>query len=106
MCRGHVRVGVARRAIASRGTPRARCGRSARRRRSPVRPDRRVDDADPLAAEHLVEAGAELAVAVVDEETRSLEEVGEAEVAGLLGDPAAGRFAVQPARWTRRLPTS
>jgi hypothetical protein len=55
------------------------------------RPDRCADDADPLAAEHIVEGGAELAVAVVDEESRSLEQVGEAEVAGLLGDPAAGR---------------
>src|SRR5262245_2427619 len=54
-------------------------------------PDRRVDDADPLAAEHLVEAGAERALAIVDEESRPLEQVGEAEVAGLLGDPAAGR---------------
>src|SRR5436190_629854 len=55
------------------------------------RADRCVDDADPLAAEHLVEGGGELAVAVVDEEPRPLEQVGEAEVAGLLGDPAAGR---------------
>ncbi len=50
-----------------------------------------MDDADPLAAEHLVEADAELAVAVVDEESHPLEQVAEAEVAGLLGDPAAGR---------------
>jgi hypothetical protein len=50
-----------------------------------------VDHLDPFAAEHLVEAGAELAVAVVDQEPRPLEEAGKAEIARLLRDPAAGR---------------
>jgi hypothetical protein len=70
------------------------------------RSDRRVDHLDRFAAEDLVEASAELAVAVVDQEPRPLEQAGEAEVAGLLGDPGAGRVVVQPARWTRRLPSS
>jgi hypothetical protein len=50
-----------------------------------------VDHLDPFAAEDLVEAGAELAVAVVDQEPRPLEQAGKAEVARLLRDPAAGR---------------
>jgi hypothetical protein len=53
--------------------------------------DRRVDHLDPFAAEHLVVAGAEFAVAVVDQEPGPLEEAGEAQVARLLGDPGAGR---------------
>ena len=48
---------------------------------------RRVDDRDSFAAEELVEGGGELAVAIVDQETRPLEKVGEAEVARLLDDP-------------------
>ncbi len=46
----------------------------------------RVDDRDSFAAEQLVEGGGELAVAIVDQETRPLEKVGEAEVARLLDD--------------------
>src|SRR5262249_32783566 len=42
-------------------------------------------------SEDVVEAGAELAVAVVDQEPRLLEQAREAEVARLLGDPGAGR---------------
>src|SRR5262249_30271788 len=53
--------------------------------------DRRVDHLDPFAAEDLVEAGAELAVAVVDQDPRPLEQTGEAEVASLLRDPGASR---------------
>src|SRR5947208_9005939 len=49
------------------------------------------DDSDALAAKHLVERHGELAVAVVDQEPHPLEQTGEAEVAGLLGDPGAGR---------------
>ena len=48
---------------------------------------RRVDDPGSFAAEHLVEGSGELAVAIVDQETRPLEKVGEAEVARLLDDP-------------------
>jgi hypothetical protein len=40
-----------------------------------------VDDVDAFAAEDLVEGGAELAVAVVDQEVHPLEQAGEAEVA-------------------------
>jgi hypothetical protein len=63
----------------------------------PRRANGRVDD----SAEHLVERGAELAVAVVDQEAHPREQAGEAEVARL---PV--RLVVQPARWTRRLPSS
>jgi len=52
------------------------------------RPDRCSDDLDPFAAEDLVEGGAELAVAVVNQEPRPFEDTREAEVARLLGDPA------------------
>jgi hypothetical protein len=45
---------------------------------------RRVDHLDAFAAEDLVEAGAELAVAVVDQEPRPFEQASEAEVASLL----------------------
>jgi hypothetical protein len=48
---------------------------------------RSVDHPDSFAAEQLVEGGGELAVAIVDQETRPLEKVGEAEVARLLDDP-------------------
>jgi hypothetical protein len=50
-----------------------------------------VDHLDAFAAEDLVKGGAELAVPVVDQEARPLEDAGEAEVARLLGDPGAGR---------------
>jgi hypothetical protein len=72
----------------------------------PWRSDRRVDDLDPFAAEDLVEAGAELAVSIVDQEPRSLEQAGEAEVASLLRTQAPIGLVVQPARWSRRLPSS
>ena len=65
-----------------------------------------MDHLEPFAAEYLVKCRAELAIAVVDQEPHPLEDTGEAEVAGLLGHPGAGRFEVQPARWTRRLPSS
>ena len=45
--------------------------------------DRCVDHRDPFAAEDLVEGGAELAVAVVDQELHPFEDTGEAEVARL-----------------------
>ncbi|MCA1680867.1 MAG: hypothetical protein LC777_18910 [Actinobacteria bacterium] len=47
---------------------------------------------DPFAAEDLVEGGAELAVAVVNEEARPLEQAGEARVARLLHDPRTRRI--------------
>jgi hypothetical protein len=55
------------------------------------RADRRVDHLDRFAAEDLVGGGAELAVAVVDQEAHPLEQAGEAEVPRLLGDPGARR---------------
>lgn len=68
------------------------CGRSARRRPLPVaRGSVCVDHVDAFAAEDIVEGGAELAVAVVDQEVHPLEQAGEAEVACLLGDPGPGR---------------
>jgi hypothetical protein len=57
---------------------------------------RRVDDRDSFAAEQLVEGGGELAVAIVDQETRPLEKVAEAEVARLLDDPGPGRVRRAP----------
>jgi len=67
---------------------------------------RRVDDRDSLASEHLVKESGELAVAIVDQEADSFEGAGETEVARLLKHPGACRIRVQPAKWTRRLPTS
>jgi hypothetical protein len=55
------------------------------------RPNGRLDDLDAFAAEHLIEAGAELAVSVVEQEACPLEQAGEGEVACLLCDPGAGR---------------
>src|SRR4029453_8857627 len=49
-----------------------------------------VDDLDAFAAEHLVERGGELAVAIVDQETHPLENVGAAEGVRLLKDPRSG----------------
>jgi hypothetical protein len=49
------------------------------------RADRSVDDSDAFAAEDVVEGSGELAVAVVDQEPRPLEQPSEAEVAGLVG---------------------
>src|SRR5205814_1376504 len=53
------------------------------------RPHRRVDDLDRFAAEDVVEAAAELAVAIVDQEADRLLAVAERhqQVAGLLGYP-------------------
>jgi hypothetical protein len=55
------------------------------------RPDGCLHDPDPFAPEHLVERSGVLAVAVADQEAGSLEETGEAQIASLLGDPAAVR---------------
>ena len=53
------------------------------------RPNRRPDHLDPLGAEEFVEAAAELAVAIVDQEADRLLAVAERhqQVAGLLGYP-------------------
>jgi hypothetical protein len=50
-----------------------------------------LNHVDAVGAEDLVEAGHELRVAVADQEPRVVERAGDAEVAGLLGDPAAVR---------------
>jgi hypothetical protein len=50
---------------------------------------RRVDHLDSFTVKEFVEGGGELAVAIVDQETRPFENVGEAEVAGLLDDPGS-----------------
>ncbi len=50
-----------------------------------------MDHFDAFAAEDLVKGGAELAVPVMEQEARPLEDAGEAEVAGLLRNPGAGR---------------
>jgi hypothetical protein len=49
------------------------------------------DRVDAFGAEDLVKAGDELRVAVADQEPDVLERAGDAEVAGLLGDPPAVR---------------
>ena len=48
---------------------------------------RRVDHPDSFAAEDLVEVSGELAVAIMDQEARPLEQAGEAKVSRLLDDP-------------------
>ena len=68
--------------------------------------DRRVDHLDLFAAEHLVEGGGELAVAVVDQEACPLEQVSEAQIAACWVTQSPVGLVVQPARWTRRLPSS
>jgi hypothetical protein len=67
------------------------------------RPERREDHFDALGAKDLVEGGDELRVAVADQEPDVAERSREAEVARLLGDPAAVGIVVAPARWTRRV---
>src|SRR6266542_553783 len=59
-------------------------------RQTPMGADRRVDHLDPFASEDFVEGAAELAVAVVDEESHPVEQPSEAEVARLLGHPGTG----------------
>src|SRR4029077_11324643 len=66
------------------------CGRSARRGVRLRRLDWGLDHADAFAAEDLVEGLGELRVPIVDEEAHPSENVGEAEVARLLGNPRAG----------------
>ena len=72
------------------------------------RPDGRLDDPDPFSGEDGVEGGGELGVAISDQELGQrrpfLQLV--AEIAGLLGDPAADGIGLTPARWTRRVPWS
>ena len=70
------------------------------------RAERRLDHRDALGAKDLVKSAGELRVAVADQERDVAERTGEAEVACLLGDPAAVRMAVAPARWTRRVCSS
>ena len=70
------------------------------------RSDRRLDHLDPFAAEDFVEAGAELAVAIVDQEPCPLERTREAEVAACWVTQAPVWLVVQQARWTRRLSSS
>jgi hypothetical protein len=67
---------------------------------------RRVDDLDSFAAEQLVEGGGELAVAVVDQETRPLENAGEAEVARLLDGPRSRRVRRATSKMDTPLPSS
>ena len=58
----------------------------------------RLQDSDALAAEHLVEGAAVLAVAVADQGPDALVGEVEAEVARLLGSPRAGRIPCAPSR--------
>jgi len=61
---------------------------------------------DRVAAEDLVEACGQLAVAVGDRKPRPLEDAAEGELARLLCQPGTARVVVQAARWTRRLASS
>ena len=72
------------------------------------RSHRRLDDLDPLAAEDRVELAGELAVAVADQEPKRRRPLLDCpgELAGLLSNQAPLGLAVQPASWTRRLPSS
>jgi hypothetical protein len=56
-----------------------------------------VDHPDRFPAEDLVEGGAELTVAVADEEAHPLEQAAEAEVARLLVTQPSVGLVVQPA---------
>jgi hypothetical protein len=69
--------------------------------------DRRADDLDLFAAEDVVEATAELGVAIVNQEAeRSLAIVERhQQVARLLRDPGAGRVRVQATNSIGRLPS-
>jgi hypothetical protein len=58
----------------------------------PRRPERSLDYSDAFITEDLVEGGAELRVAVVDQEPNVGESTAEAEVARLLRDPAPIRI--------------
>ena len=63
----------------------------------------REDHADTFAREDLVEGAGERRVTVSDQDTDVVEDAAGREVAGLLGDPGAGRVRVIPARCTRRV---
>ncbi len=65
----------------------------------------RGDDSDAFAAEHLVEPQGELAVAVVDQEPHPLEPV-KLRLRACWVTQAPLGLVVQPANWTRRLPSS
>jgi hypothetical protein len=67
---------------------------------------RRVDHVHAFAAEDLVEGCAEFAVAVVDQEAHAVEQAGEAEVRACWVTQERLGLVVQPAKWTRRLPSS
>src|SRR6266508_3987158 len=72
------------------------------------RADRRSDDLDVFAAEDGVEVTRELAVAIADQEAnrrRSFRQ-GPGELAACWVIQALSGLGVQPARWTRRLPSS
>src|SRR5215210_943090 len=66
--------------------------------------DRRPDDRDAFATEDLIEAAAEFAVAVVEQEAEGLPALGELhqQVPGLLRDPAPSGFFVLAMNSIRR----
>ncbi len=70
----------------------------------PRRPDGTADHLDIIRAEHGVEAGRELGVAVADQEPESTEAIRQFPCA--LGDPRLRRVGGDAARWTRRVPCS
>jgi hypothetical protein len=70
------------------------------------RTDRGVDRLNAFAAEHLVEAVAELGVSVVDQEPCSFEQPVKLRLRTCWVTQAPVGLVVQPARWTRRFPSS
>ena len=69
---------------------------------------RRADDFYLFRREHGIETGNELGVAIADQETQPLDPIAKVheQIAGLLGHPRSGRWAVMPARCTVREPSS
>ena len=70
------------------------------------RTDRRMDHFDAFAPEDLVKGGAELAVPVMEQEARPLEMPVKLRLRACCVTQAPVGLGVQPAIWTRRLPSS
>jgi hypothetical protein len=70
--------------------------------------DRRAENLDPFAAEDLIEAVAELRVAIADQEPRRYGSLGHvhARLRACCATHAAFGASLQPARCTRRVPSS
>jgi hypothetical protein len=67
---------------------------------------RRVDHPHSFAAEHLVEGGGELAIAIVDQKPIRSNRLVKPRLRACWTTQVPDGFSVQPPRWTRRLPSS